>query len=385
MTDFSLNTSPARKLLSKPVTMTLGCSLAALSIIILARGVIAAFTGTKLDIYSSLYFMFGSGSVLITNLIMTILLAAGTFFLAIGLFSARSSAKSSGSVSLLKTASVVSIVITSLLMLVSFASVSVLNYAQISEITSTNPNGTSIAYYAYNGNTNGLFWGTLLLGAAVLMAEISLIRLANGLSRNMTAGETVKPGTALLSISALSGAVIAGITFCAVLYQLVTPSELYRYSIYNDLQTSEALAPANLALNSLNVLLFACAVVFFVTATIIGFSYAASIDTINRANRTQAYSNQFVASNPQNLPDYTTPANYQYNQPQTFTPVYDANRYYQAANRNIYAGEVPPVPAAPVNPFKPQPSMTQYPAQTPAAPAASEAAAEKAPEAADAE
>ena len=362
--------------------MTLGCSLTALSLIILARGICAAFSVTRLDIYSSLYYMFGNGSVLATNLIMSILLAAAVCFLAVSVFAARSSAsKSGGSLSLLKIASVVSIVFTALMMLISFASVSVMNYSQVSQILSEMPNDSAALYSSYNGNANGLFWGTLLMGSCVLMVEISLIRFSNGLSRSLNNGEAVKPGTALMSISALAGSIISGIVFCAVLYQLVTPSALYRYSVYNDLQTTEALAPANLALNSMNVLLYACAVVFFIAATIIAFSYAANIDSINRSAKTQAYSNRYVASNPQNLPDYASPANYNYHQPANFTPVYDANRYYQAANRNIYAGEVPPVPEAPVNPFKPQPSMTQYPASAEAsAPEQTAAPAAKADE-----
>ncbi len=369
MNDYAVNTSvaPAKKLLSKPVFLTLGCSLSAIAVIVLARAVCAAVTSQKLDVYDSLYFMFGSSSVFFVNLIMGILLAAAIGFLAVGVFAARGAAKdnaSAGSVKMLKTASVVGVVMTGIMMLLAFSSVGVLNYARVGSMTSQTPDGSATIQLASANNADMLFWAAILLGTVALLTEISLIRFSNGLYRNLKNAETVKPGTAIMSIASLIGGIVSAVIFCTVLYQLVTPSQAFRYSIANDLATTDALAPGTLVLNSLNVLLYACIVVFFVAATITAFSYAANIDTINRAARGYAYNNMYSASNPMNLPDYSGPANYNYHQTPSFTPVYDANRYYQSANKSIYDGVNPPVPKAPVNPFKPQQQpLTQYPSQ----------------------
>lgn len=359
MSDHAVNipVTPAKKLLSKPVVTTLGCSLGTLSLIILGRAICAAIGNQKLDELSSLYFMFGGSSVFIVNLIFGIIAAAVVFFLAVGVFASRSGS----SASLLKTASLTATVVTAVYIVISFASVSVLNYAQVSAFSSLHSD--KVTYLMYNNNATNLFWCTILLGASLLMTEISLIRLSNSLNRNINSGENVKYGTVLLSVSALIATGICTIIFCVSLYNLVTPSELYRYSIANDLSAAEPLGPATLILNCLNVAMYACAVVVFVAAAIIAFSYAAAIDTINRAARGYAYNNMYTATNPQQFPDYTVPGNYNYNQSQTFTPLYDNNRYYSTVNRNIYAGEVPPVPEPPVNPFKQNAPMTQYPTQ----------------------
>ena len=74
----------------------------------------------------------------------------------------------------------------------------------------------------------------------------------------------------------------------------------------------------------------------------------------------RAYSNGHEAANPENIPDYTGPENYNYNQSPNFVPYYNAKKSFDAVNRNIYTGEVPPIPPTPEMPFKPK---TQYPAE----------------------
>lgn len=373
--EINISLSPAKRMLSKPVVSTLGCSLGTLSLLILARAICAAIGNQKLSELSSLYFMFGSSSVFIVNLIFGIIVAACVFFLAVGVFSARSG----GSASLLKTSALTATVVTSVFMVISFASVSVLNYAQISAMASAHSDAQT--FFIYNNNATNLFWVTILLGAALIMSEIGLIRLANSFNRNLTSGENVKYGTVILSIAALVGTGICAIVFCVSLYNLVTPSDLYRYSVANDLANAETFDTATLVLNCLNVAMYACAVVVLVAAAVIAFAYAASIDTINRSARGFAYNTMYTATDPQQYQDYTVPNNYNYNQTPTFTPVYDANRYYNTVNKNVYGGEVPPVPEPPVNPFKMNAPMTQYPAKQqvqPEAPAAPSADAEQA-------
>ena len=369
MTDFKTPLdSQVKKLISKPAVTVLGCSLSAISLVLLTRAIISAVSSQRLDIYASLYYLFGSSSIFIVNIIMGIILAAAALFMAVGIFTARSgvtnfSPMSSSTFTVMKASAIFAVIITAVTIIISFASVSVLNYNYVSNTANLKP--TDSMYFYYNSNADSLFWATILLGAAAVMSECALIRLSSSLQRNIKKAEPVKNGAVLLSISSIIGTVISSVIFCITLYSLVVPSRSYRERIYNDLPAA-GLEPSTLALNTLNIVIYAAAAVVFISAVISAFSYAVSIDLINKRIRQSAYNNIHTAVNPQNYPDYTVPGNYNYNQPPEFVPYYDLNRSHQSTYKNIYTGEVPPAPETPVNPFLPQqPTIprTQYPDQ----------------------
>lgn len=345
--------APAKRLLSKTTVITLSVSLITLALIIFGRGISAMFNKQKLSVCYSLYQMSGSDSIGLVNIVTSAITAALLIALAFALIMSRSASKtepaSTGGLAFLKVTLAVSIIYTAVAVTISFISVGVINYTDID---------------GYNGNINytatGLFWLTIVLGTAILCCEIAFVRFANSLSTNLLTGNIAKKGTFLIFVSAILGVIASLVNFCVKLYKLVSPPDNYIEDINADKKVAE-LSNAEILLNSFNVLIFAALIVVFICLFILAGSYAMHADDFLRSARMRAYSNGHEFVNPENIPDYTGPENYNYNQSQNFVPYYNARKNYDAVNRNIYTGEVPPVPPTPEMPFKPK---TQYPANT---------------------
>ena len=358
MNNTAITSAPAKKLLSKTTVMTLSVSFITLALIIFGRGISAMFNKQKLSVCYSLYQWFGSDSIGLVNIVTSTLTAAILVAVAFALIMSRSGSRaepaSAGGLSFLKITLAVAIIYTSIAIIVSFASVGVINYTDIE---------------GYNGKINytatGLFWLTIVLGTAILCCEIAFIRFSNSLTTNLQTGNIAKKGTFLIFAAAILGFIASLVNFCSKLYKLVSPPANYIDDINADKKTAE-LTNAEMLLNTFNVLIFAALLVIFVCLIILAGSYAMHADDILRGARTRAYSRGHEFVNPEDIPDYTGPENYNYNQSPNFVPYYNAKKSFDAVNRNIYTGEVPPIPATTEMSFKPK---TQYPKDSAAAPA----------------
>ena len=159
---FSSPGTAVKNIFAKPMITTLGCSFGVLGVCVLARAICSAADQKQLDLYASLYYMFGSSSVFIVNIVMGAILAAALFFLAAGIFSARASIlnneNAGNPTGVLKLSSVIALVITAIYIVIAFASVGVLNYTQISptEVTSA--------------SANSLFTAAFFLGTVTIIA-----------------------------------------------------------------------------------------------------------------------------------------------------------------------------------------------------------------------
>ena len=352
--DFS---TPVKRLFSKNSSMTLGIGLAILSVLVLLKSICAAVYAQRDNLYASLYYIFGSGSVSVVNIIMGVITSVTVFAVAMGVLTARfTTNRSSGSFGMLKASLIASIVVTILLIVCSFASVTVMNYSSVEAESSTYYFGRYV-----NSDAEVLFWMTIILGALLIFSEISLIRFTGSLSANAENNSMKKNGIVISAFASVSSAVFSIIAFGVCLYNLVTPSSEYVNSIYKD-TAATGLQTSKLLLDTANVVIFATLVVVFIAIAVMVSSYSAAIDKILKIERANAYNETHSVLNPVEYPNYTTPNNYNYYQSQNFAPFYDANRAYYDVNKNIYTGEVPPVPQAPVNPFTPAASKTQYPA-----------------------
>ncbi len=344
------SSNPTQRLFAKTTVVTLAVSLIVVALTVLTRGICAMIFSQKLSVCRSLYQIFGDGSVGIINLVIGILTAALLFALGLGLFFARAGAKSSPpslmGLSFLKYVLYGTIIYTALAVVVSFASVSVINYDDID------------SYVGFiNLSAGSLFWLTILFGTAFICCEVAFIRLINSMIRNLTDGTIVKRGAGLIFVSSALGIITAIIAFCMKLYKLVMPPKNYIQNITQD-KAVESFSNSAMILNTFNVLIFASLVVIFITLSMLAASYLMSSDSILRAARISAYNAGHMAANPEDIPDYTTENNYNYNQSPNFVPYYKANKTYQDVYKNIYTGEEPPVPPTPENPFRPK---TQYP------------------------
>ena len=118
----------------------------------------------------------------------------------------------------------------------------------------------------------------------------------------------------------------------------------------------------------------------FVSLIMTAFSYAFAMDTIKRNARAYMYNNMHTANDPNNIPDYASQGNYNYNQQKTYTPYLQMNSQYKDVYKNIYSGEIPPIPKQ-YPKYYPSNNIprTKYPTQQTVQPVQSEQqAAEKA-------
>lgn len=364
--------------------LTTAISLAALSIFVLLRAISGAVYRKEIDLYASLYYMFGSGSVIAVNIVMGILTAVVIFAIVVGLFSARFSISRAGtpsaqSLGFLKIATLSAIILTILTVIISFASVTVLNYASIQE------NGGSSSYYLMNRYSSQtaatLFWLTILIGGILILAEVSFLRFLFALSKTINGQGFKRNGMVVSIVADIASAVTTVIAFAIALYNLVTPSKEYAYNLSRDLPAA-GLQPSTLISNTLDVIVFAAATVAFIALSVFIISYSVDMDRIQRYERTMAYNQNHSVTNAIEVPDYTAPQNYAYNQTTSFAPYYQANVQYQDVYRNIYTGETQPAPEPVQNPFMAQktPAAQTPAAQTPAAQApAAQAPAAQAP------
>ena len=359
MSESTFAASPAKTLLSKSIFTPLGCSLTALSVTVLAQALCATGYGKKLPVFASFGYTFGEDAGAVVSVITGIVISFAILMLAVSFFVAHAAAKAdnikASSLSLLKFASVVSVMLTSVIIVIAFASVGVLNYQQL-----LSANNAGRLVQPVDSGANSLFDATVFLGASAILSEIGLIRFAGSLESGISENINKKSGSIMLGVASIVGAVTSVTMFFAALYKLVTPSAALRQSVMNDLMFQKP-DVSDLLLSTLGVILFTSLSVVFITASIASFSFAAAVDTVNRAGRSTFYGNMYGAAGAQNNPDYTVPGNYNYYQPKAFTPYADMNNQYRDIYKNIYTGEIPPVPKAPKNPFKPDGPKTQYP------------------------
>ena len=345
---------PTKHVFSKGSVMTLAVSLIVLAVGILGRGICAMIYYQKISVLNSLYQIFGTGSVAIVNIIISVLTSLVLIAVAVGLFYAKSSISnepaSAAGLSFLKTVLIIAAVYSALGIVVSFASVSVINYTDIDGYTGF-----------INFSATGMFWLTFFLGIALLCVEISFIRMCSAMTENLRDGSIVKKRCRSFLLCRND----RYSHLCSRFLRQALPSCQSSCRLYQNITADRAartLSGAQLILNCFNVIIFAAAVVIFVSLVIIAASYATANDNILRSARSSYYNAGHTVINPENLQDFSSAQNYNYHQSPDFTPYYQANQTYQTVNKNIFNGEVPPVPQAPQNPFIPK---TQYPNANP--------------------
>ena len=344
--------SPARVLLSKTMVVALGVTLFVLAGTILGRGIYAMINNQRLTVCNSLYQIFGVGSVPVVNLIISIITSAIIVMLALGLFFARIGAKSDppsvAGLAFLKLSLVIAAIYTALAVVVSFASVSVINYNDIEGYTGP-----------INFSATALFIFTFLIGLSLLCCEIGFIRFCGSLMTNLTQGQIAKKGPGLVFVFGGIGILTSIVAFCIKLFHLVAPPKDYIANINAD-KGAAGLNNAELLINCFNVILFGGLIFVFICMAMMAGSYAISADTVLRSARMSSYNMGHTVSDPQNIPDFANNQNYNYNQSADFTPYYNQKAAFHSVNENVYNGEVPPIPPAPEMPFKPK---TIYPQQ----------------------
>ncbi len=348
-----------RKTLARISVVTLAVTALSLSVFEFVRILFSVANEKKYDSFESLYYMFGDKSVSIVDLILGLLIFAVLIFATVGVFMCRSAAVKnntnslSGGITIITAALVGAVVVEVVYIVISLASVSVCNYEYYNSLHSKAAESREFPI--------GLFFGTVITGAAVLTLTISLLRLMISFKKNMnTKNEFFQKGAALSMVSSIVGSVIMSMVFTGQLFSLVLPN----YS------ASELAAPdpVELVVTMLNILISAAATVALIDLSIIIGYFGSFADRFSKMTGSQ---NQ-ISTVPSYYPPVTTstmayPA---YTQNNSF--VDNKNNPYHPVNMNSDTRVIPaplPRPVPTVPPIPPHPMTPPNPTKAPVAPA----------------
>ena len=313
-TQSSVGAEAVNKTLSRLSCVTLSVSFLALAVFEIIQTFFSSLNAKRLNFLESVYYMLGDGSISIVNIVFGAAIFLILITITAGLFITHEGAvKNSGShlrtgLNMTLYALSVSIVFEVICIVISLASISIINYNYYVSIK----NNSTYESYESTSAIN-LFFLTVVFGAAAVTLTISLIRLILSFKRNIFNKEISKKGAILTVISSIFAAVIIGCVFCTTLFSLVFPQY--------DRSNPQAPDPAELTMNTLYLLITASLVVIFIVIPIVVFYFMSYIEnkTINSVavyNNVQTYNaNSYL---PQNSGYASYPNNQNFNSAQNY-------------------------------------------------------------------
>ncbi len=350
--------SITRNTLGKMSCLTLFLSMLAVTILQLVRTLFISLSGKQLDIFESMYYIFGLGSINVVNFVFELILCVICVILTLGIFiTYKNALKDDVSLSvtglnMILYSLMVSVFVEIIYVVISLCSASVIyngGYAINYGLTNTKS-------YEYELSAFGLFSRTLWIGSIAITLTIALIRLVLAFKRNLFGTDFSKKGSILTMVSGITAAFASCCTFCWSLFALVFFNDSSeRDYLSNDRYSQPKIPdPAVLCINMLNILITAAMSIALITlAVIVGYF----IVNMNKSRNKYAYANKMV-------PYQNLPYGYGRQYPQNMA----ANTSYYPPVQNTSPGNTVELSSNPVvyhnNP------KTQYPQNTEPVPAA---------------
>lgn len=328
--------------LSRTSFVTLTVSTAAFSLFVLLGSLASAFSAQKISILESLYYLFGSYSVMAVNLVVGLLVFAAFAIMTAAMAITYSGSKGDSSklikgLNLMLSSLIYMIILASCLVIVSLASISVTYYQSVI----ANKLKNDYMYYNYS-DTSFNFCVYVLFGAGAITLIISLIRLVLSMRRAALGQHLTAKGAGLTLISSIYCASLTGISFIVNLCRLVMPDS---YIVTNtDISPDIVFNPSVLMLLMLNVIISAAMVVMLTDIPVITSLYSSEVHRMNRSLSNNMYSNYAtnVYNQAPNRTPYTNPV-----QPQPYIPYgqpyeqfHAQKQVEQVANNNVNNNEI---------------------------------------------
>lgn len=299
--------------------LTITIASAMLSALIIFQTVIYTFSGDKISMISSLYYLFDNQHIEIINAVFGSIISLVSILFFISFLSIYLKAKAGDSItsglSMLTVSSVVYIIVTCITVTLSFASISVQRYQssklnnlfdsrEFSEVPQT--------YTSTQANYDFLIY--ILFGATAILLGIGAVRISLAMKKASSDMEIPSNrGGALFLSGSISAIVLTNIAFFTALSSLVIPN------------TEVTLEPITLLSSTINVLIFAAASVIFYGLAFLSSNYTSSI---NKAYPSNAKLSSYYAGYATNA--YPTNANR--------PPVPPVTPYIQTRNQ-LYAAQ----------------------------------------------
>lgn len=299
--------------------LTITIASAMLSALIIFQTVIYTFSGDKISMISSLYYLFDNQHIEIINAVFGSIISLVSILFFISFLSIYLKAKAGDSItsglSMLTISSVIYIIVTCITVTLSFASISVQRYQssklnnlfdsrEFSEVPQT--------YTSTQANYDFLIY--ILFGATAILLGIGAVRISLAMKKASSDMEIPSNrGGALFLSGSISAIVLTNIAFFTALSSLVIPN------------TEVTLEPITLLSSTINVLIFAAASVIFYGLAFLSSNYTSSI---NKAYPSNAKLSSYYAGYATNA--YPTNANR--------PPVPPVTPYIQTRNQ-LYAAQ----------------------------------------------
>lgn len=299
--------------------LTITIASAILSALIIFQTVIYTFSGDKISMISSLYYLFDNQHIEIINAVFGSIISLVSILFFISFLSIYLKAKAGDSItsglSMLTVSSVIYIIVTCITVTLSFASISVQRYQssklnnlfdsrEFSEVPQT--------YTSTQANYDFLIY--ILFGATAILLGIGAVRISLAMKKASSDMEIPSNrGGALFLSGSISAIVLTNIAFFTALSSLVIPN------------TEVTLEPITLLGSTINVLIFAAASVIFYGLAFLSSNYTSSI---NKAYPSNAKLSSYYAGYATNA--YPTNANR--------PPVPPVTPYIQTRNQ-LYAAQ----------------------------------------------
>lgn len=299
--------------------LTITIASAMLSALIIFQTVIYTFSGDKISMISSLYYLFDNQHIEIINAVFGSIISLVSILFFISFLSIYLKAKAGDSItsglSMLTISSVIYIIVTCITVTLSFASISVQRYQssklnnlfdsrEFSEVPQT--------YTSTQANYDFLIY--ILFGATAILLGIGAVRISLAMKKASSDMEIPSNrGGALFLSGSISAIVLTNIAFFTALSSLVIPN------------TEVTLEPITLLSSTINVLIFAAASVIFYGLAFLSSNYSSSI---NKAYPSNAKLSSYYAGYATNA--YPTNANR--------PPVPPVTPYIQTRNQ-LYAAQ----------------------------------------------
>lgn len=258
--------------------LTITIASAILSALIIFQTVIYTFSGDKLSMISSLYYLFDNQHIEIINAVFDSIISLVSILFFISFLSIYLKAKAGDSItsglSMLTISSVIYIIVTCITVTLSFASISVQRYQssklnnlfdsrEFSEVPQT--------YTSTQANYDFLIY--ILFGATAILLGIGAVRISLAMKKASSDMEIPSNrGGALFLSGSISAIVLTNIAFFTALSSLVIPN------------TEVTLEPITLLSSTINVLIFAAASVIFYGLAFLSSNYTSSINKAYPSN-----------------------------------------------------------------------------------------------------
>lgn len=308
-----------KRFFTRTSMLTITIASAILSALIIFQTVIYTFSGDKISMISSLYYLFDNQNIEIINAVFGSIISLVSILFFISFLSIYLKAKANDSIesglSMLTVSSVIYIIITCITVTLSFASISVQRYqsSKLSNVFDSREfSEVPQTYTSTQANYDFLIY--ILFGATAILLGIGAVRISLAMKKASSDMEIPSNrGGALFLSGSISAIVLTNIAFFTALSSLVIPN------------TEVTLEPITLLGSTINVLIFAAASVIFYGLAFLSSNYTSSI---NKAYPSNAKLSSYYAGYATNA--YPTNANR--------PPVPPVTPYIQTRNQ-LYAAQ----------------------------------------------